>query len=487
MPTRPHIVLITSDQQRYDAVGFMGNAVVRTPVLDGLAADGLVLENTYCSVPVCVPSRASIVSGRYGRQWGWDRPVPRWWSDDYPTLPRVLAGVGYRTVAVGKMHFQPMRRSHGFQQMVLCEHGKLEDYLHDDYHPWLQARGYPDYHELWQLPSRFSAAPAPFREHLQAMPSPLPEELYHSTWIADRAIEVIEHHPREQPLFLWLSFLKPHHPFDPPHPWQSTYDPAALPLPDRDPGRTDLLPARAREALENRLEHGVYDLAFLDPPLLRRVIAYYYASITHLDGCIGRVMTALQGHGLAPHTAVAFTSDHGEWLGNRNKLFKSGGDVLLFDDLCRVPCSLTLPGGEGRGTRVRRPVGLVDLAPTFAELAGAPAPAAWAGRSWLRLLSFAGAGDDPGWALSEGTGGGRAVMLRLGDVKYIQDARAETQQLYDLARDPGERTNRFADPAYAATLARLQAGLAGVLDQLDEARGEGAAPEPDRRAARGER
>ncbi len=464
MAARPHLVLITSDQQRYDAAGFMGNPVVRTPTLDALAGRGAVLENAYCSVPVCVPSRASIVSGWYGRQWGWGRPVSAWIPEDHPTLPRVLAGAGYRTVAVGKMHFQPMRRSHGFERMILCEHGNLEDYLHDDYHPWLHAQGYYDYHELWQLPSRFPAAPAVFREHLQAMASPVPDALYHSTWIADRAVEQIEQHPAGTPLFLWVSFLKPHHPFDPPHPWQLLYTPGDMPLPDRDPGRTDLLPPLARQALDGRLEHGAFDLSFLDEGLLRRITAYYYASITHLDACVGRVLAALERRGMAADAAVAFTSDHGEWLGHRNKLFKSGGNVLLYDDLARVPCVLAVPGG--RGMRLRPPVGLVDIAPTFAELAGAAVPPAWAGRSWLPLLR----GDESGTprcALTEGTGGGKAIMLREGDLKYIRDPRAPVEQLFDLTADPGERYNRFADAAYADALTHMRARLDALLARLD--------------------
>lgn len=312
----PHVVLITLDQWRYDAAGFGGSPVVRTPHLDALAARGTVFDAAYTSTPVCVPARASLISGRFGHEYGW-RPVEEWIPEGQPTIPKLLNGAGYRTVAAGKMPFVPLRRSHGFGEMVLCEHGEPEYYGRDDFHPWLAAQGYDDLFELWQFPRNYHLANAASRDALQALPSPLPERVYSTTWIADRAVDLIEGHDPAQPLFLWLSFLKPHHPFDPPEPWNALYDPAFLPLPDTSPGDLARLPAPAREALQSRVAHRVFDLSALDERLLRRICAYYFATVSHVDHHVGRVLTALQRRGMARQTAFLITSDHGEFLGNR--------------------------------------------------------------------------------------------------------------------------------------------------------------------------
>jgi arylsulfatase A-like enzyme len=450
----PHIVLITLDQWRYDAAGFAGSPYVRTPHLDALAARGTVFDAAYTSTPVCVPARASLISGRFGHEYGW-RPGQQWIGPDQPTIPRLLNAAGYRTVAAGKMHFLPLRESYGFQEMALCEHGEPDYYERDDYHPWLRVQGYEDLFELWQFPRNYHLASEQFRAALQALPSPLPERVYSTTWIADRAVVAIRRHDPRQPLFLWLSFLKPHHPFDPPRPWDAAYDPAALPLPDSSPGDVDRLPAPAREALATRLYHRVFDGAVLDDEaLLRRLRAYYFATVTHVDHHVGRVLAALEERGMAAGTAYVVTSDHGEFLGERGQVFKDHRGTLLYDDLVRVPLVFTPPASWLARTdttppaRWPDPVQHVDVLPTVADLAGIPVPGGLAGRG----LRDHAAGRVPvaeRWALSEASGG-RSAAFRFGRFKYIHDPRDPLQQLYDLSTDPGERRNLAGDPAYAA-------------------------------------
>lgn len=467
-PERPHILLITADQWRYDAAGFSGSSYVRTPHLDRLAERGIIFDAAYTSCPMCVPARASLISGRYGHEYDW-RPAPEWGAEDEPTIPRLLNGAGYHTAAAGKMHFMPLRRSHGFQEMVLCEHGAPEYYNQDDYHPWLAAQGYDDIHELWQFPRNYHLASHEFRANLQARPSPLPEALYATTWIADRAIDLIRRHDPVQPLLMWLSFLKPHHAFDPPVPWDRFYDPDALPLPDRSLGAVERLPASARAALEARVLHNVFDLSSLDARLLRRVRAFYFATVSHLDHHVGRVLDALAERGMLDHTAVLATSDHGDFLGHRNRLFKdSGQGALLYEDLVRVPLFLTLP--RSWGTSAPRghwadPVQHVDLLPTIAELAGCAVPELpqpLPGASLLAQLqarSGRSAESQPDrWALCEAPNG-RCAAVRAGRYKYIFDPRDSLQQLYDLAADPGERYNLAPEPAVARVIEELHARL----------------------------
>jgi arylsulfatase A-like enzyme len=476
-PRPPHIVLVTLDQWRYDAAGFAGypiSAHLRTPHLDRLARRGVVFDAAYTSTPVCVPARASLVSGRLGYEYGW-RPAPEWIGPDRPTIPRLLGAAGYRTVACGKMHFQPLRQSHGFHEMVLCEHGGPEYYRRDDYHPWLEAKGYDDPFELWQFPPNYHLASAAFKANLQALPSPLPERVYSTTWIADRAVDLIDRHDPRQPLFMWLSFLKPHHPFDPPRPWDTFYDPAALPLPDRSPGALERLPAPAREALQSRTASRVFDLSVIDgdggEALLRRLRAYYFAAVSHVDHQLGRVLAALERRGMAADTAYLATSDHGDYLGNRGQVFKDHRGTLLYEDLVRVPLFVTPPSGAGaagvprptRGEHWSHPVQHVDLLPTVAALAGVPAPDDLPGRDLLsHLHGEAPPGGPDGvaqrWALSEAAGG-RSAAFRRGRFKYILDPRDPLQQLFDLEADPGERYNLGGEPAYRHTEEALRRAL----------------------------
>src|SRR5262249_22781550 len=161
-------------------------------------------------------------------------------------------------------------------------------------------------------------------------------------------------------------------------PWDTTYNPAALPLPDTSPGEVERLPAPAREALSTRTYHRVFDGSVLDGALLRRLRAYYFATITHVDYHVGRVLAALERRGMAAETAYLATSDHGDFLGNRCQVFKDHRGTLLYEDLVRVPLFLALPAvakgaSHRRGAVPQRwaePVQHVDILPTAIELAG---------------------------------------------------------------------------------------------------------------------
>lgn len=466
MAVLPNILFITTDQHRYDCAGFSGHPLVRTPYLDSVAKQAVVFDAAYCSVPTCVASRASILTGRFCRQMSWhNETVPRIGDSD-STVARVLRGAGYHTLGIGKMHFRPMRDAHGFDTLRLCEEFESAEVLEDDYHPWLQGHGYDDYHERWECPRGYRDAPKAFREMLQAMPSPVPEDLYHSTWISNEAVAFLKGPRAQQPWFMWLSFLKPHHPFDPPHPWQQLYDPQTVPFPDRDPGKLQLLPDVVRDALTTTCAHGAFDLSVLDDTLLRRVIAYYFATISHVDRCVGRVVEQLYQSGMFGRTAIVFTADHGEFLGQRGRLFKTGNQFVLFDDLVRVPLMVMPPGGRSPLLWIH-PVKHVDLAPTMAQLAGAPTPPEWAGRSLLTQLE-----EEPtsAFAFSETAAGGHGVMLRKGNLKFMRHEQGNLPELYDLAVDPGERHNRALDTAYLQERNAMERELEQLLSSLRAAR-----------------
>ena len=224
----PNILLIHADQHRFDCLGAYGNPDVRTPNIDALAADGVRYENSFCPFPVCTPSRYSLLSSQYVHQHlGWTNRCTL--APGIPTFPRVLRDAGYRTKAVGKMHFTPTYLDVGFQEMVLAEQdgpGRFDD----DYHRWLRDEGLVDGLDLIDQRREYrEKAPDIYWDTLGALRSDLDEAHHSTTWIAERAMETLAGWGDGGNL-LMVGFIKPHHPFDPPAPWDDMYDPELLTL-----------------------------------------------------------------------------------------------------------------------------------------------------------------------------------------------------------------------------------------------------------------
>jgi arylsulfatase A-like enzyme len=241
----------------------MGHPDLQTPNLDALAADGVLFRESYCPFPVCTPSRYSLLTGLYSRQHA-GRTNYSTLPAGLPTFPRVLRDAGYRTAAVGKMHFTPTYLDAGFDRMLLAEQdgpGRFED----DYHRWLRLEGLCDRLDVMDQRREYrEQAPPEYWEQFGAMASDLDEAHHSTTWIGDRACEMLSGWTDGGNL-LMAGFIKPHHPFDPPRPWADQYDPQALTLP---PGWLDApLP---RDLARNK---GYFPNETLTEAALRRVLA----------------------------------------------------------------------------------------------------------------------------------------------------------------------------------------------------------------------
>ena len=228
MREHPNILLLHADQHRYDCLGAYGNENIKTPSIDRLAREGVLYENSFCPHPVCTPSRYSLLTGLYIHQHlglSNESTLP----GGIPTLPRALKDAGYRTTAVGKMHFTPTYLDVGFEEMKLaeqCGKGRYED----DYHRWLRSHGRCDRLDMIDQVKEFREnAPKEYWETFGALPSDLDEEHHSTTWIAERALESLEGW-KQGGNFLMVGFIKPHHPFDPPQPWAGMYEPTHLKL-----------------------------------------------------------------------------------------------------------------------------------------------------------------------------------------------------------------------------------------------------------------
>jgi arylsulfatase A-like enzyme len=424
--TAPDVVLIQADQLRADCLGVTGNPDVLTPHLDGLAADGTTFTEAFCPYPVCTPSRYSLLSGLYPHQHG-GLDNHSTLAPGIDTIPRVLRRHGYQTTAVGKMHFTPTYLDVGYQRMILAEqHGPGR--YDDDYHRDLRAAGLADVVDLTdqELTVRPDAPPA-YWDSFGTGTSNLPDEWHSTTWIGDRAVEEIRGWAPDTPQLLHVSFIKPHHPFDPPAGWADRYRPEELTL---LPGWRAELPSADRAWRQAYFDHDR-----LDEQRLRATMAAYYATISQLDEQVGRIVAALRAQGRYESSTIVFTADHGEYLGFHHLLLKHGP---MYDPVLRVPLIMKLPGNQRAGHRTDALASTVDVAPTVAGICRTGHDPRLPGRDLTDTASrrthvFAMTRDpDP------------AYLVRSATHKLITTAADE--MLFDLRSDPLELRNLARDP-----------------------------------------
>ena len=299
---KPNMLLIHTDQLRIECIGAYGNKDVKTTNIDALAADGVRFENSFCPFPVCTPSRYSMLSGLYVHEHrGWTNHSTL--NPHLPTFPKILKTAGYKTKAVGKMHFAPTYLDVGFDEMLLCEQdgpGRWDD----DYHRDLMTLGLVDRNDLEDQRQEYRKnAGNDYWETFGALPSNLPEKHHSTTWIADHAVAELEQWGKSGNMMM-VGFIKPHHPFDPPESWKDMYDPDEL----------SILPGWTDECFSHDivLNAGYFPHKNLTLKSLRRAMAYYYATISHIDYHVGRMIEVLKEKGLYENRLIIFTSDRVE-------------------------------------------------------------------------------------------------------------------------------------------------------------------------------
>ncbi len=410
--SRPNILFLFTDQQRWDTIAAAGNPLVRTPALDSLCAHGIRFDRAYTPVPVCVPARCSTMTGRLAHRTGCfenGSPMPA----NVPTMMQVLRDAGYQTHGAGKMHFVPANRDYGFTSADLCD-GRDNAYLR-----FIRAQGFAEVYN-----------PGGMLGDMYYIPqvSPMPPALHNSTWVAERSIDFLSQRDRSRPFFLWTSFVKPHPPFTPPYPWNTLYRSTDLPLPKRPAQSLALQTWLMRH--QNRYK---WRESGPDDNLLRTMKAYYYAEISFIDYQIGRILETLEQTGNRENTLIVFSSDHGELLGD----YHSFGKRTFLDSAARVPLLAVWPDQLPEGKVCTTPASLIDIMPTFLEAAGIDAtPYDLDGQS-LRVIGEAPAVDRLvlGQILDQANASYMATNTRW---KYIYSALDEREYLFDLAADPDE-------------------------------------------------
>ena len=407
---RPNILLITTDQQRFDTIHAHGNNHIYTPHLNWLADEGISFSRCYATSPICMASRLSIMTGMHGHSLGMtgndDRVFP---MRGRPTLPGVLTASGYQTRAQGKMHFAPMRANYGFEHMELPS---------DFYRGIVNSPHVPKGHGVGE-------------NEIEPVISTV-DEIHSATyWTVKRSIDFLETRDETRPFFLWTSFAKPHPPFDPSPNYFALYQNKNLPPPVS--GEWSANPSEAPQGFYEStymLNNG-YRMSDGQKADVKRA---YYACITQIDYSLGLLFARMRETGLLENTWIIFTSDHGEMMGDHGIFAKS----VFLEGSAHVPMIIRPPvkswtADARRGSRCDSLVTLADIMPTVLNIAGAD-KIETDGEDMLGLCGSA--AED---RIFHGNCSDMFFAAMKDGLKYMWARRGGGELLFDIASDPQER------------------------------------------------
>ncbi len=444
---RPNILWICTDQQRSDTIGSLGNKHIRTPNIDRLASEGVAFTHAYCQSPVCTPSRASFLTGRYPRTTrahdnGQNIPA------DEVLVTKMLADAGYDCGLSGKLHLSACngrveKRIDDGYRVFHWSHGPSGHWKDNAYIQWLESKGYK-WDDLYHPEGHAWAG--------------IPAELHQTKWCIDKAIDFINE-DRKGPWLMSVNIYAPHHPFDPPKEYLDRYDPDTLPDPDYRDG--ELADKPSFQGAGHDGSDGRPSFSKMTPRERREIKAAYYAMIEQIDDNVGRILKMLDDTGRRKNTIVIFMSDHGELLGDHGIFLKG---PYTYDCSVRVPLIISWPGHFRQGVRSDAFVELLDIAPTLLTAAGMPIPDRVQGRPLTDLL--AGKTDkhrDHVFCESYGVKVGstepslNVSMVRTRTHKIAVCHGTGEGELYDLQADPGEHENLWHSSAHAGLKAEMMA------------------------------
>lgn len=442
MKERPNILLILTDQHRYDIVGANGSPVCRSPNIDRLASRGVNFRRAYSACPLCTPTRASIYSGLAPHNHGILRNVEPGHPNapsiggEIPTLGERLGDAGYRTWFFGKWHAgerSPGRCGFGGQDIPgygdPANSSYYLDYLRRNglERPEVTPVGVGYPHNLL-LAGRMSG----------------PVEASIPYWLADSAIDILSEEAKtDQPFFIALNFWGPHAPYLPCEPYASMYDPNTISpwenFDDQFAGKPPLYQRHHDSFVgEGNPRRSWQECA--------EWAALYFGFATQIDAQIGRVINSLDELKLADSTAVIMSADHGDLTGSHGGMHDK--NAFCCEELMHIPLIACRPGDVTAPPESALPVSNLDIPATVMDLAGLGIPAEFDGRSLLPILEGDAPADRPDYVVAECMGVHFAYETRMvvwDRWKYVFHPGA-TDELYDLETDPGELHNRVDHP-----------------------------------------
>jgi len=461
MGTKPNIVYIFSDQHRGDSMGCVGHTAVITPNLDRLSDTGVTFTRCCTNSPLCMPARASMMTGQYVCEHGvWNNLAEA--DPKGPSHVRNIRDAGYHTALIGKTHlwihdswvrgdqythardFIPIQNDWGFEDVHEL-HGPLASIRNDsEYTDYLAEKGLLEDHRNYQAEyyANWAAGKAkPWEEP----PCPLPDEDHLDSYTGRKSVEWIKNYEGEKPFYLQVLFPGPHDPFDSPAHYREMYNPQDIPPAILNlPG--DPQPLYVQGVLK---WSGIQDITAEQSQILR---SFYYGKITLIDDYIGKIMKALEEKGLTDNTWIVYNSDHGEMAGDHMMSHK----IVFYEGALRIPCIFKPPGGiEGWQTRALSDH--LDVAASLIDIAGGKPIEDSEGRSLLAQIS---AGPDA----PDAQAGKEVVFSEVVGFTMARDdlhklaVEAKTLnpvELFDCEQDPDELQNRVNDPALESTRSEM--------------------------------
>jgi len=444
-----NVLFVCTDQQRKDSIAAYGNEFVSTPNLDRLAADGVAFDRAYTPTAICSPARAALLSGERPFANGMTRNTGEGGSlnDDCVFYPQLLRDAGYNVGLTGKLHVGKHPREVGFDG----EHypGWSQPLKHEDYHAYLDERGLPKF-DGTALRDVFPESD-PTRQSGGIDGRPVEASFTH--FLTERAIEWLREYAAtspETPFYHGVHYFGPHNPYYLPEEYFRLYDPDDMELPE----------SAIRETFEDKpRSHTAQRIDFLDTDDWRRIIAAYHGWVTFIDEQVGRLLDTLRELDLLETTAIVYTADHGGFVTSHKSHDKG---PAMYEDIYNVPLIASGLASQGEsGGLDERFVSLLDLPPTFLDIAGVETPDRYAGRSLFELNQ-----EDWREAITAEFHGHKFAyeqrMIRTDQYKLVLNE-ADTAELYDLEADPHELTNRIGDPEYGSVAKELYERLAERL------------------------
>ena len=459
----PNILLILADQERYDVTAANGPSV-ETPNMDRLRREGMTFERAYTPTSICSSARASLLTGYYPHTHGMRNnchepdAMMRNLPDELTTFGDVLHSSGYRNTYIGKWHVGVDQRPENFG----FEYRGGGDGSHENEDPAFRAHQRQhgvDPDDIDLIDPIYTNNPDPV---LIAATTDIPAEATRAHYMADRTIETLyEHAEHDAPFFHRLDFVGPHHPYAVPEPYASMYDPADIePWENFEDDYTDKPAVQERYLAYRGVDH-------LDWDDWAEAVAKYFGFVTLIDDQIGRILDVVD-EVVPENTAVIHTADHGDFTGSHRQFNKG---PMMYEETYHVPLMVRWPEVIEPASTCEEFVRLLDLMPTFLDLAQEPKPSDIHGRSILPLLQGITPPDWPQTLFAEYHGDEFGLytqrMIRSKRYKYVYNT-PDIDELYDLREDPSELTNLAENPEYRAVKTELQESLIEWMEQTDD-------------------
>lgn len=449
--TRPNIIFIIADQQRYDTIGALGFPYADTPALDGLTKEGTAFTQCHVAAPSCAPARAALFTGTFPHTNGIHANGAKWRK----TWVEKFTNAGYFSVNIGKMHTEPMDAPAGFSERFNVENKERAR----------QALGVNrDYLDQWDFALAANGIDRPeigFYRHdpehvnqLGAFEWPHKEEMHPDVFTADLAMWWLRRKTVVEPLLLQIGFPGPHPPYDPLPGSVDTFMERDLQIRPVDERDIEKQPQVLQDLRQAHMEFGPDTTTHRPDASMedrKRQRAYYLANQTLIDRKIGEILKVLEERGYLDNSIIVYTSDHGDCLGDHGLSQKWS----FYDQIIRVPLIVRAPGRVPANKKVDGLVQQQDIAQWLLEQAGIPVPeffetesiqaafedAEFGGRNAV----FAEHGRDRYFQCDFGT------MIRTREWKCIQYTGTTTGQLFNMQSDPHEENDLWEDPASAST------------------------------------